>query len=264
MRLIYATANLSTASLAAASLAAVCLCCTAAGAAMLTEPKPLAKDVDALPKLTAQDAVSSGLNKALQKLDKKVLEARKTCISGKNTSWTRTVTTTMAGPQFLSFYVTDSAYCGGAHPDAASIALVYDLKTGKAVDWSKLLPKALVETSTLDTAADGSTIGVIGSKKLSQLYIEGLGKDIDKDCKQALAETELKFIIWLDDGHQGQSAQGQSKQGQSKPGLGVQTTSLPHATQACADTVTLRLAQLQQIGPVPRLGEAFSTTTEVK
>ncbi len=243
MRLIYATT----------CFAAVVLSCTAASAATLTTPMQLVKDVDALPKLTARDVASAKLNKALQKLDKKVLKARKDCVSGKNTSWMRTVTTTMAGPQFLSFYVTDSVDCGGAHPDTASFALVYDLKTGSAVDWSKLLPKALVETSSTDSGADGSIIGVVGSKQLSQLYIESLGKDLDKDCKEVLTEGDLKFILWLESGHKDQKV----------PGLGVQTTSLPHAMQACADTVILPLARLQQIGPVPRLEEAFSAAGKV-
>ena len=230
----------------------------AASAGTLTAPKPLVKDVDALPKLTARDAASVKINNALQKLDKQVLKARKECVSGKNTSWMRTVTTTMAGPQFLSFYVTDSVDCGGAHPDAASFALVYDLKTGKAVDWSKLLPKALVESSSTDSGADGSIIGVVGSKQLSQLYIESLGTDLDKDCKEVLVEGDLKFILWLEDGHKGQKAQGQNTQG-----LVVQTTSLPHVVQACADTVTLPLARLQQIGPMPQLQDAFSAASKV-
>eukprot|EP01037_Dinobryon_pediforme_P014092 gene14092-14211_t len=184
----------------------------------LTVPHDLAKDLAAFPQVSGRDAIADKINAALTKLDKKVLKARAECVTTKNADWSRNIDVTMRGPRFLSYQINDSLSCSGsAHPDTASFALVYDLTTGSPVDWARLLPKSLVETTSLDSAADGTKIGVVGSKLLSKIYIEGLGKDIDADCKEALSSADLTFILWLD---------------AKKKGVSVQTVSLPHVVAA--------------------------------
>jgi hypothetical protein len=148
----------------------------------------------------------------------------------------------MRGPRFLSYLVSDSLYCGGAHPDSSSFALVYDLTTGNPVNWAKLLPRPIVETSSLDTAADGAQIGVVGSKTLTALYLGGLGEGQDADCKEALTAGDLNFVLWPD---------------AKAKGLAIQTVSLPRAAQACADVVAIPAAKLRELGADTSLIDAL-------
>ncbi len=209
---------------------------------ILTSPPPLAKDLAAFPKLAAGDATANKINAALRKLDERVRKARAECVASKDADWSRSIDVTMRGPRYLSYLVSDSLYCGGAHPDASSFALVYDLTTGAPVDWAKLLPKPIVETSSLDSSADGAKIGVVGSKTLTAAYIAGLGKGLDADCKEALTATDLNFVLWPD-------AKTKS--------LALQTDSLPHVVQACADVVTIPTKTLRQWGAAQSLTDAL-------
>ncbi len=208
----------------------------------LTVPPPLAKDVAAFPKLAAGGANADKINAALSKLDDRVRKARAECVASKDADWSRSIDVTMRGPRYLSYLVSDSFYCGGAHPDSSSFALVYDLTTGAPVNWARLLPKPIVETSSLDTAADGAKIGVVGSKKLSALYLAGLDKGQDADCKEALTVGDLHFVLWPD---------------AKAKGLAMQTISLPHAEQACADVVTIPSAKLRELGAHKSLIDAL-------
>jgi len=198
----------------------------------LTSPAPLAKDVAAFPKLDAHDATADKINAALVRLDDRVRKARADCVTSKDAEWSRSIDVTMRGPRYLSYLVSDSLYCGGPHPDSSSFALVYDLTTGAPVDWAKLLPKPLVERASLDSSADGARIGVVGSKTLSALYVAGLGKDLDADCREALTSADLNFILWPD---------------AKTKGLAMQTISLPHAMQACADVVAIPTTKLREL-----------------
>jgi hypothetical protein len=213
------------------------------GSVGLTSPAALAKDVAAFPKLVAHDAVAGRINASLVRLDQRVRKARADCMTSKEADWSRSVEVTMRGPRYLSYLVSDSLFCGGAHPDASSFALVYDLTTGAPVDWAKLLPKPIVERASLDNSADGAKIGVVASKMLTALYIAGLDKDADPSCKGALSDTDLSFVLWLD---------------KQAKGLAMQTVSLPHALQACADVVTIGLPKLREIGVAPSLTEALA------
>ncbi|HYA74303.1 MAG TPA: hypothetical protein VEF36_14220 [Roseiarcus sp.] len=208
----------------------------------LTSPAPLAKGVAAFPKLAAHDAAADKINAALLKLDDRVRRARAECVTSEEADWSRSIDVAMRGPRYLSYLVTDSLACGGAHPDSSSFALVYDLTTGNPVDWAKLLPKSIVETTSLDTAADGARIGVVGSRALSALYVAGLGKGLDADCRQALTGADLNFVLWPD---------ARSK------GLAMQTVSLPHAVQACADVVAIPTAKLREWGADKSLVDAI-------
>ena len=75
----------------------------------------------------------------------------------------------MAGPRFLSLVISDSAFCGGIHPNFQTVAFTFDLATGKTVDWVKLLPAPLIETTTTEGAMDGATMGLVRSKLLVKL-----------------------------------------------------------------------------------------------
>jgi len=110
------------------------------------------------------------------------------------------------------------------------------------VDWSRLLPKPLVERTALDTSADGAAIGVVGSKALTALYLAGLDKDLDPSCDQVLRETDLNFLLWPD---------------AEKKGLAIETISLPHVVQACTDVVVIGLPKLRELGAAASLIEGL-------
>jgi hypothetical protein len=201
------------------------------------------------------DDAERRINAALQRLDAAVRKAAATCKAegGPNSSWERGVDATMRGPRFLSLTITDSVYCGGAHPNASTMSIVYDLTTGAPVDWTTLLPPALTGTVSLATGADGTRMVTLASKRLYALYLKGYRPRTgnrkvdadDKECRDAVAGADgpgpPAMMAWLD-----------AKAG----GLAVQFD-LPHAVQACADPVVIPAATLRQEGAKPLLTDAL-------
>lgn len=216
----------------------------------LVVPPPVLKDVDAMPQIAAPaDDAERRINAALKRLDLNVLKAVKGCKGG---DWSRTVDAPMTGPGFLSLTVTDSFYCNeAAHPNAATFSIVYDLATGKPVDWAHLLPPSLIGKQSLEEQSDGTRIVTLASKQLFDLYMAGyrageaFSSDLD-DCKQALRDEGTDgppgMMVWLD-----------AKGG----GLAVQVP-LPHVVQACEDPVVIPAAVLKADGAQPALLKAFN------
>ena len=157
----------------------------------------------------------------------------------------RVVDVTMNGPQFLSVVVHDSESCGGAHPDASTLALVYDLATGKPIDWKTLLgPRAALSTS-LDTVIDGTRSGTFASASLQALYLKSLKARIhDKDwwdqCGDVFNDS-LSFIAWPD----------------AKKRALLLEPALAHVVQACAEDGSIGATDLQKIGADARLIDAL-------
>jgi hypothetical protein len=157
----------------------------------------------------------------------------------------RVVDVTMTGPQFISLVVSDSESCGGAHPDASTLALVYDLSTGKPIDWKTLLgPRAALSTS-LDTVIDGTRSGTFASAPLQALYLKSVKASIhDKDWWDqcgGVFNDPLSFIAWMD----------------AKKKALVLAPSLPHVVQACAENGSIGAADLQKTGADARLIDAL-------
>jgi hypothetical protein len=157
----------------------------------------------------------------------------------------------MRAPGFLSFAVTDSWMCeGAAHPDSATFSIVYDLVTGRPVDWTHLLPASLTGKVALEEEADGTKIVTLASKRLFQLYMAGYragqapSSDLD-DCKQALqgeaTDGPPGMMVWLD-------AKGH--------GLAVEV-GLPHIEAACEEPVVIPAALLRTEGAQPSLLKAL-------
>jgi hypothetical protein len=160
----------------------------------------------------------------------------------------------MRGPGFLSLTVTDSVFCdGNAHPDAGTFSIVYDLATGKPVDWTKLLPASLTGTVALEDQGDGTKVVTLASKRLFQLYMAGYrageapSSDLD-DCRESLQATAADdapgMMVWLD-----------AKAG----GLAVEV-SLAHVVQACEEPVVIPAATLRAEGAQETLLKAFDAT----
>jgi hypothetical protein len=219
----------------------------------LAVPRPVGKDIAAMPQITAPvDDAERRINSGLKRLDLNVLKASKDCKGG---DWQRSVDVAMRGRGFLSLVITDSLDCdGSAHPDSSTMSIVYDLTTGQPVDWTHLLPATLTGTVALAQQADGTKVVTLASKRLFDLYMAGYGageapsSDLE-DCKQALlaeaADGPPGMMVWLD-----------AKGG----GLALQLE-LEHAMAACEEPVVIPAAVLKTEGAQPALLKAFAAPT---
>jgi hypothetical protein len=204
----------------------------------LVERPPLAKGMAALPRLAPSMPHAADINLALDKLDAAALSSAQNCKKGKTDdfAWERAVETTMAGPRFVSFLVRENWMCAGAaHPGNSVAALVFDLDSGKLIDWGKALPPRFAAKVDM---VDGS----ISSPVLHQLYAAPLKSD-DAECKTAFRESTLTFVLWLD-------AKNRS--------VVVDTNDLPRAIQSCGRRVEISLQKLREFGADP----AFVTALE--
>ena len=185
-----------------------------------------------------------------ERLDERVRKSAATCKSddGKPGDWERTVDVPMKGPGFVSYAISDSTYCGGAHPGFGNTAIVYDLRTGGPVDWTALLPAALTVKIELVTQADGARMVTLSSKRLYALFLAGYDRERgdDPECKAAVRSVG-------DAGPPGMTAWLDAKLG----GLAVQFD-LPHAVQACADAVVIPASTLRAEGARPALLDALA------
>lgn len=232
----------------------------AAGPARSAEPVPIrlapqpavGAGLPAFPRIAGPDSpASQRINQALTAADARLRVAAKDCVANasdpKDADWQRTVTVPMRGPGYLTLVASDSLDCGGAHPDSDSFALAYDLRTGTPLNWEKLLPKTLAGKATLDTAADGTRLGVLASPALTALYLK-LSKP-DADCASALHDTDLHFILWPDAARQG---------------VAMQPSGLPHVIAACGNDAVIPLATLRGLGVEPALLDAIAAGHQAK
>lgn len=255
-------------SIRAATLATmlVCMAATASGAnrvVTLRTVAPVAKDIAAMPLIDApSDEAERRINAALPRFDANVRRAMVECRKdgGRNFDWSRSVEATMRGPGFLSFTINDNAFCGGAHPNSATQAIVYDLATGKPVDWTVLLPSSLTGKLSLQTGMDDTKTVALASRKLFDLYLKlyrpaaagAKETDEDRECREAVkmagVDAPPAMSAWLD-----------AKQG----GLAVQFD-LAHVVQACADAVVVPASTLKAEGAKPALTDALEAARTAK
>jgi hypothetical protein len=230
--------------------AAACLLATPLARAAdlaLTTPGPVRDNIAAMPQIAnPSDEAERRINAALRRLDTNVLKAADDCKGG---DWTRVTDAPMRGPGFLSLVITDSYSCEDtAHPDAATAAIVYDLTSGKPVDWAHLLPPSLTGKQELADEG-GSKFVTLSSKKLFALYMAGYtdggatGQDLQQ-CKDAMKDAgdPPPANVWLD-----------AKSG----GLAVEIE-LPHAVAACEDVVVIPAERLRAEGAHPALLKALA------
>ena len=212
----------------------------------LQVPPPLAEDAAAMPQIAdPADDAEQRINTAVQRLDATARKAIAGCKlpNGKPGDWERSVDVTMRGPRFLSYAITDNIYCGGAHPDVSTMAIVYDLRSGAPVDWTRLLPPALTGKLALQDGADGTKMVTLASKRLYALYRAGYPAEQSDDCKDAVkSDDPPAMMAWLD----------------AKAGGLVVQFDLAHVVQACAEPVTIPLATLRAEGARPDLLDAFA------
>jgi hypothetical protein len=218
-----------------------------------TEPQ---KDLFAIPRIAApRDDAERKINAALTRLDTKVRTAAAECRKqGRGRGWwERNVSVPFKGPRFISYEITDNAFCGGAHPSIGTMAIVYDLATGSPVDWTALLPPPLTGKVALSTEMDGTRMVTLASKRLHDLYVElyrpkGGNPEVDaadEDCREAVVQAgnadPPAMKVWLD-----------AKEG----GLAVRFE-VSHAMNACVDSVVVPTATLRQEGAAAALVDAL-------
>ena len=223
----------------------------------MTTPTSIAHEVAAMPRIAEPtDEAQRTINAAVARLDGGVRKAIADCRAqgGKDADWSRGITTPMLGPRFLSYVISDSRFCGGAHPDTSTMSIVYDLQSGKPVDWTKLLPPALTGKLALADGMDGTKMVTLSSPTLYALYLTGYRHSAedashqeDRDCHDAVAQADASspptMMAWLD---------------AKAEGLAVQFD-LAHVVQACADPVVIPMAALKVLGAQPVLTDAIAS-----
>ena len=142
--------------------------------------------------------------------------------------WSRSVRVTMAGPRFLSIVAIDETNCGGAHPDSDTLAMVFDMTTGKPVNWIKLLPESSAPSALIDSVSDGTTVGALVLPALQKMNLAAA----DAECKDAFLDPQ-GFLLWPDAKHET---------------LVAQPFDLPHVVRACANEISLTLDQARKMG----------------
>src|SRR5580658_8166148 len=109
----------------------------APAALALVASKPLKKGIDAMPELAdASTPAAQKINAAMKSSDAAALSMLKDC-----KSYQRSAQPTMLGPGYFSVWVNESWDCG-AYPNVSISVRVFDLNTGDAVDWTKLVQSA--------------------------------------------------------------------------------------------------------------------------
>ncbi|HWA61847.1 MAG TPA: hypothetical protein VG939_10755, partial [Caulobacteraceae bacterium] len=216
---------------------------TAAAAPLkLTTAASISKDNAALPRIagaTTPGAVK--VNAALARLDARWRAFVKDCRAeaGANAYTTRSVEVTMASDKVLAMVVASEGDCGGAHPNADEMGLAYDVATGRPLDWTKLLPKAMVREATTDSDMDGTVVGAVVSPALHALYLKSVNADFGhdaswkSDCGEVLENEDLAFQLWPD---------------AKKDAVVIAPFDLPHVVAACADDVAIPTATLRRMG----------------
>ena len=215
----------------------------------------LRSGVQALPHIAKPvNAATARVNSAVDRLNKGMSAQLADCDSGYRVwartvkdrrpdtrgDWERTVDVTMAGPGFVSYVATDETFCGGAHPNSYTMALVYDLNTGRPVNWLKLL-KTGDATGELSGALDETKVGLLHSPKLHKLFA-GMS---DKECQEDLEEDSSGFALWPD------ASQGQ---------IMFALPDLPHAIAACGAPMAMSASQATAMGLNAELTDALAVS----
>lgn len=153
-------------------------------------------------------------------------------LTGKNAvghDWERTIIVTMTGPRFLSIVAIDGyVFCAGAHLDRDALAMVFDLTTGKPVNWMNLIGKSANASTYSDSNSDGTTVGAL---IVPALRVMTLAK-ADKECKDAFRNPQ-SYQLWPD-----------AKSGT----LTAEPFGLPHVVAACADDLALTPGEARKVG----------------
>ncbi len=236
----------------------------AQGARLIAQPDIVPGDM-AFPRIAPGEPQAARINQALEAADARARTAAEECRSqigssgtagllaggsvdkGRTLGWSRRITVAMRGPRYLALVTHDYADCDSLYPNADSIALTYDLRTGQPPDWSVLLPRRLVQRATVELAMDETPLGMVDSPALRSIYLAAVSraaKAISPNCMGALSQMAGPFMLWPD-----------ARQG----GLMIQPLRLPHASAACGVPALMGIDMLRRHGVQPALLNAIAT-----
>jgi hypothetical protein len=200
--------------------------------------RQLREDVDLWPLIVhPKNAAEMEADETLVQLNGKLAKTVRDCLSGefawskdKFTSgdFVRTIKITMLGPRFLSMVATDGFYCGGAHPEDDLTALVFDMETGKQVDWNALVAKSSRASSPKNPPGDGEGTRPLMLPELQVIYAAAE----ETYCKDYF-EDEQAFVIWPD-----------AESGT----LIAKVAGLPHVAAPCKNEFKLTIEQARKLG----------------
>jgi hypothetical protein len=213
----------------------------------LDATKQLRSSVDAWPLISHPSTPAERhANDVLHRLNENMASSLKGCdvnyrewasqvhqpLTGKNAvehDWERTITVTMTGPRFLSIVAIDGyVFCGGAHPNRDTLAMVFDLTTGKPVNWMNFIGKLANASAYSDSNSDGTTVGALIVPKLRAMALA----NAKEECKEAFQNPQ-SFQLWPD-----------AKSGT----LIAEPFGLPHVVAACAEELALTPDQARKMG----------------
>ncbi|HYC96478.1 hypothetical protein [Brevundimonas sp.] len=225
------------------------------GADGLTVLPAVAKGIAALPRLAGDTAATRVINADLERMDAAVRQAVRECLTdgGEYADWYRSVDAPMTGPRFLSLTVLDELYCGGPHPDNVRMAVTYDNRSGKRVNWADLMPAPFVQPLEPMTDVFGTEFSVSKSPALLAWVRERVSavsaEDPEwwADCEDQYRYHDIggvRFMLHIDAEHEA---------------LAVETVGLPRVVMACGTMEYMSVAELERIGAAPELIEAIRT-----
>ncbi len=173
------------------------------GPVQLKKQPAVSTNLEAMPRIVGgvTPEIATKINAALSRLDAKASAALTECrqllkdshLPENEEAWTRGVDVTMRGPGYLSLLAYDDTNCGGPHPNTSTMSFVYDLSTGRPVDWVKMLPHGA--SGHLEEGPDSNRIGTVVWPLLAAME----RKDPDPGCEDAFPRGEaISFILWLD------------------------------------------------------------------
>ena len=176
------------------------------GPAVLEPGKALAEGVDGFPRVKAGAGVTEELagriDRQLDQIEAKLRANIRLCAKAQRElkqqpNYSRSVSVTMAGPNYLSLVADDEMDCGGAHSQDQQLALVYDLRTGRPLDWLTVLPSPA--TGGLGSSYEGVKVGTVQWPLLLTRELQ----TADLDCRSQWEpgkglDTGQSFLMWLD------------------------------------------------------------------
>lgn len=209
----------------------------------LEDMKQIRRGVDAWPLIAEPDTpATQRINATLSQMNRELKASIRECdanyrawaqqtgqyLHGKSSvsnDWIRTIRVTMTGPHFLSLVARDDyKFCGGAHPDSNTAAMLFDLSTGNPVDWTTLIA-ASADASVRVDPVGGATVALPALRALSVDAAE-------PDCREVFADKQ-PYVLWPDP---------------RDSGVMAWPADLPHEEQSCALPLTLTLPQARQMG----------------
>lgn len=221
------------------------------------QPDVVAGEVAGFPRVVAGPAVSpeiaAKINAALAHDEAAAKAAAADCVSQlKETqpslkaedladAWQRSVDVTMRGPRLLSYTMGTSYSCGGAYPEIArSSSIVYDLTTGKPVNWLRMLRRGT--KGVRGDLGDGSVAGWLQIPSLQKKA----HRDADADCKEVFDSSfgeKVSFEAYPD-----------AREG----ALVLNTPDIMHARRECETAFSLKETELRNFGAPPELWNAIA------